>query len=102
MTILVTGGAGYIGSHTVRLLSESGRDVVAFDSMGAVARVSCPTALITPQSSIGDIAAVARAAPEWEFGRVLGTGHYMQIITPDQVEAMITQFLHVHQGGDQL
>ena len=33
MTILVTGGAGYIGSHTVRLLSESGRDVVAFDSM---------------------------------------------------------------------
>jgi len=33
MTVLVTGGGGYIGSHTVRLLSESGRDVVAFDSM---------------------------------------------------------------------
>ncbi len=33
MTILVTGGAGYIGSHTVRLLHERGRDVVAFDSM---------------------------------------------------------------------
>jgi UDP-glucose-4-epimerase GalE len=33
MTVLVTGGAGYIGSHTVRLLREEGRDVVAFDSM---------------------------------------------------------------------
>jgi UDP-glucose 4-epimerase len=33
MSVLVTGGAGYIGSHTVRLLRERGRDVVAFDSM---------------------------------------------------------------------
>ena len=33
MTVLVTGGSGYIGSHTVRLLAESGLDVVAFDSM---------------------------------------------------------------------
>jgi UDP-glucose 4-epimerase len=33
MTILVTGGAGYIGSHTVRLLREQGSDVVVLDSM---------------------------------------------------------------------
>ena len=33
MAVLVTGGAGYIGSHTVRLLREQGRDVVAFDSL---------------------------------------------------------------------
>jgi UDP-glucose-4-epimerase GalE len=33
MTILVTGGAGYIGSHTVRLLREQGRDVVVLDNM---------------------------------------------------------------------
>ena len=33
MTVLVTGGAGYIGSHTVRLLRERGRDVVVLDSM---------------------------------------------------------------------
>ena len=33
MTVLVTGGAGYIGSHTVRLLASQGRDVVALDSL---------------------------------------------------------------------
>jgi len=33
MSILVTGGAGYIGSHAVRLLRERGRDVVVIDTM---------------------------------------------------------------------
>ncbi len=33
MRILVTGGAGYIGSHTVRLLRERGHDVWVYDSL---------------------------------------------------------------------
>jgi len=33
VTILVTGGAGYIGSHTVRQLRGDGRDVVVLDSL---------------------------------------------------------------------
>ncbi len=33
MTVLVTGGAGYIGSHTVKALVERGRDVVVLDSL---------------------------------------------------------------------
>src|SRR5829696_7944956 len=33
MTVLVTGGAGYIGSHTVRALREQGDDVVVLDSL---------------------------------------------------------------------
>jgi len=32
-TILVTGGAGYIGSHTVRLLASQGRKIVVLDSL---------------------------------------------------------------------
>ena len=33
MTVLVTGGAGYIGCHTVRALRARGRDVVVLDTM---------------------------------------------------------------------
>lgn len=33
MSILVTGGAGYIGSHTVRLLQETNADVVVVDNL---------------------------------------------------------------------
>ena len=33
MKILVTGGAGYIGSHMVRTLSDKGHDVIIYDNL---------------------------------------------------------------------
>ena len=33
MSILVVGGAGYIGSHTAHLLAERGYPVVVFDNL---------------------------------------------------------------------
>lgn len=35
MTILVTGGAGYIGSHTVKELRRNGFDVLVFDNFSS-------------------------------------------------------------------
>ena len=51
MTILVTGGAGYIGSHTVRMLREQGRPVVVLDSMELGHRA----ALLGAELVVGDI-----------------------------------------------
>jgi UDP-glucose 4-epimerase len=31
--ILVTGGAGYIGSHTLKQLGEAGYDIVVYDNL---------------------------------------------------------------------
>lgn len=42
--ILITGGAGFIGSHTARLLQEAGKRVVVLDNLstGHAKYVSCP------------------------------------------------------------
>ncbi len=50
-TVLVTGGAGYIGSHTVRALRDAGRDVVVFDSLELGRR----EAVIDAPIVVGDI-----------------------------------------------
>ncbi len=43
MAILVCGGAGYIGSHTVAALKEAGEDVVVFDNLYKGHKGAVPT-----------------------------------------------------------
>jgi UDP-glucose 4-epimerase len=50
--VLVTGGAGYIGSHTVRLLREQGYDVWIYDNLS----VGHAEAVGSRQLIIGDLA----------------------------------------------
>lgn len=44
MKILVTGGAGYIGSHTVKELQKAGHEVIVFDNLiyGHREAITCP------------------------------------------------------------
>ena len=46
MKILVTGGTGYIGSHTVLALLEAGHDVVVLDNLSNSSRASLDLSLI--------------------------------------------------------
>lgn len=54
--ILVTGGAGYIGSHTVRLLQDRGIPVVVLDNLSTGRRAAVTAPLC--EVDIGDRAAV--------------------------------------------
>ena len=58
MSVLITGGAGYIGSHTARHLHEQGRDVVVLDSL----EYGTPAAVPGLPLVVGDIADEALVA----------------------------------------
>ena len=56
MTVLVTGGAGYIGSHTVRALRGTGRDVVVVDTLeNGHAELVAGVPLITGDTADGEL-----------------------------------------------
>ena len=61
MTWLVTGGAGYIGSHVVRALVESGRSVVVLDDLSSGHREFVAPEVTLVTGSIADRAEVDSA-----------------------------------------
>lgn len=73
MTILVTGGAGYIGAHVVRLLQERGDEVVVVDdlSTGARSRVGDATVIELDVASAGAQEVLAAALREHEVDAVI-------------------------------
>lgn len=54
MTILITGGAGYIGSHTVLAALESGRKVIVADNLSTGHRRALPENIPLEVGDIGD------------------------------------------------
>src|SRR5438874_82775 len=56
MRILVTGGAGYIGSHAVKLFLSRGHDVWVYDNLSEGHRAAVPDGRLV----IGDLSEIAR------------------------------------------
>lgn len=69
--VLVIGGAGYIGSHTVKSLRAAGQRPVVFDDFSAGHREAAKFAEETIDGSIHDVAAVRRAIREHQIDAVM-------------------------------
>lgn len=54
MTVLVTGGAGYIGSHMVLALLDAGESVVVLDNLSTGFRAAVPAAANLVVGDVGD------------------------------------------------
>jgi UDP-glucose 4-epimerase len=82
MKVLVTGGAGYIGSHVVRQLGEAGHDIVVFDNLSTGYRwaVTCGELVV---GDLADESALAELFGAHRFDAVL---HFAaNIVVPESV-----------------
>ena len=70
-TWLVTGGAGYIGSHVVRVLQASGRGVVVLDDFSAGIESKVPDGVPIVRASVLDRAVVEQALREHKIDGVI-------------------------------
>jgi len=67
---LVTGGAGYIGSHLVALLAARGEDVVVLDNLSAGHRAAVPDGVRLVVTDLADQAAVDALLAEGNWDAV--------------------------------
>ena len=82
MKVLVTGGAGYIGSHVVRQLAQAGHDIVVFDNLSTGYRWAV-TAGELVVGDLADEAAIGDLFARHEFEAVL---HFAaNIVVPESV-----------------
>jgi UDP-glucose 4-epimerase len=83
MTVLVTGGAGYIGSHMVYALVEAGEPVVVIDNLSTGFATSVPPGVPLLVGDAGDEALVSGAIAEHGVESVI---HFAgSVVVPDSM-----------------
>jgi UDP-glucose 4-epimerase len=83
MTILVTGGAGYIGSHMVHELHDAGENVVVLDNLSTGFRFLLPSAVPMIVGNTGDQELVTQLIAQHRVDAII---HFAaSIVVPDSL-----------------
>jgi len=83
MTVLVTGGAGYIGSHMVHTLADAGERVVVLDNLTTGNRTAIPPAVPLFVGETGDAGLVGSILQAFDVRAII---HFAaSIVVPDSV-----------------
>lgn len=89
-TILVTGGAGYIGGHTVLRLLEAGRRLVILDDLSTGDRARIPEGVLLIEGSAGDERLVGQVLREHGVGAIM---HFAgSLIAPESLTRPIAYY----------
>jgi UDP-glucose 4-epimerase len=92
MTVLVTGGAGYIGSHMVLDLLEAGEKVVVIDDLSTGFREAVPEGVTFAQGDFGDEPFVTGLIEQHGIEAI---AHFAaKIVVPDSVSDPLGYYLN--------
>ena len=92
MTVLVTGGAGYIGSHMVLALLDAGESVVVIDNLSTGFRTAVPPPALLIEGNVGDEDLVSRVIAEHGVRAII---HFAgSIVVPDSVADPLGYYLN--------
>ena len=81
--VLVTGGAGYIGSHAVLALQDAGRDVAVVDNLVTGFRSAVPDDVPFYECDVGDSDAVGQVLRDHDIGAIM---HFAgSVVVPESV-----------------
>ena len=84
MTVLVTGGAGYIGSHMVHALLDRGEKVVVLDNLSTGSRALVAEGAEFVQGDVGDLPRVGQLLSSGNVDAVI---HFAgSIVVPESVQ----------------
>lgn len=90
MTVLITGGAGYIGSHAVLAFQEAGYAVTVVDNLSTGRREAVPEGVPFVEGDIGDQALMESLL---ETHEVAGVVHFAgSLIVPESVERPLAYY----------
>ena len=71
MKVMVTGGAGYIGSHTVYQLTQEGHEVVVYDNLSKGHKAAVPEGIKFVEGDLRDTALLTETLQKYEIEAVV-------------------------------
>src|SRR6185503_2227941 len=96
MSILITGGAGYIGSHMAHHLVEAGEDFVVLDNLSTGVEQNLPRNIPFIRGDIADQALVSRLIESHKVDSVI---HFAgSVVVPESVEKPLDYYANNTSG----
>ena len=90
MNILVTGGAGYIGSHVCLACRQAGHRIVVLDDLSTGRRAALPEGAPLVEGDVGDRNLVARTLAQYDVRAVIHLAG--RVVVPESVAAPLKYY----------